>query len=782
MQRAASPPVDGPAAVPGAASLPADLTAAAVREVDSPTRRSARPASSRGDVTDWLETFAPVADANEDEPSAPTPDADPEESGSDKDSASDEAAPAQGDAPTPELPEVETMIPGVDYRPRVDYEPRSAQPRGAIDWNAPLVWSGEDVAQAPEPTTPASDASAAPLPPPANPAAVPPTPAAPVSAPVAAAVVAAAPADVDEDSGSGPAWPEPPLLDANRLPISRLRPAAEPVAWGWAAAWPNGGPADWHTQSLPAVADATSTPPDTPLPAPAAVLDTAPQAAPGSDLSAQEATETALVVEELETSQGAVSEAPVNEVAVTDSAIAEVAVDEQATDPLAPAAPEAPSAPVEQVIAEPVSHVVEPVANTDHHTGHEVAWADDIPPVNERPAPPVMPQTPATVDPHEWNDALSDDVPTPPSDWYGEGGPSEVDTSALGAAALFGTPPVAHDSAEGADPQGTSVAYHAPGDAGPNGLLGSENVHNLNDSAESGSPVPAPEPSPFSEPSPLDPHVRAPLPVAEPEPVAAPTAAAPPLDAVLPGWEDAATPVTGTVPTIPGVSPAGQMGPAFGSTYSGSGLPPAEVPQTGFDLDSPPEGFNESMRANPATRLLIEWVPLLLGAFLLAMIVRLFAFQAYFIPSGSMIPTLMVQDRVLVNKLSYDFHDVNRGDVIVFKRPEGTSGDVDDLIKRVIGLSGETLVFQNGNVFVDGQLVEESYIAEQDSTFPIAGIPGCVPAGTSTECTVPSDHVFVLGDNRRGSTDGRVFGPVPEETIVGRAWVRVWPITSIGLL
>lgn len=165
----------------------------------------------------------------------------------------------------------------------------------------------------------------------------------------------------------------------------------------------------------------------------------------------------------------------------------------------------------------------------------------------------------------------------------------------------------------------------------------------------------------------------------------------------------------------------------------------------------------------------------IVASFVLALVARLFFVQAYFVPSGSMIPTLDVQDRVLVNKRSYASGEVGRGEIIVFTRPEGTSGDVDDLLKRVVGLAGETIAFQNGNVFIDGQLVQESYIAEPDSTFPIAGMPGCEPAGTSTQCTIPDDHVFVLGDNRRGSTDGRVFGPIPEDSIVGQAVLKIFP-------
>ena len=196
-----------------------------------------------------------------------------------------------------------------------------------------------------------------------------------------------------------------------------------------------------------------------------------------------------------------------------------------------------------------------------------------------------------------------------------------------------------------------------------------------------------------------------------------------------------------------------------------------------------PESTMSQLRANPVTRWLIDWVPILIGAFLLALFVRAFAFQAFSIPSGSMIPTLQIDDRVLVNKLSYTVGDVSRGDVVVFKRPENSPGQFDDLIKRVIGLPGDTITISNGELFVNGFLLEESYIARQSSTAPlrVGEIPGCLDA-TPTECTVPDDRLLVFGDNRQSSTDGREFGTIPVDDVVGRAFVKVWPLTDIGWL
>jgi signal peptidase I len=137
-------------------------------------------------------------------------------------------------------------------------------------------------------------------------------------------------------------------------------------------------------------------------------------------------------------------------------------------------------------------------------------------------------------------------------------------------------------------------------------------------------------------------------------------------------------------------------------------------------------------------------------------------------------PTLGVNDRVLVNKLSYRLHDVHRGDVVVFERPETTEGPddgIEDLIKRVIAVGGDTIEARNGLVYVNGDRVDES-------DYLVSGTPtDDLPA---TE--VPEGHVFVMGDNRTNSQDSRRFGPIPEDTIVGRAFIRVLPLGDIGWL
>ena len=184
-----------------------------------------------------------------------------------------------------------------------------------------------------------------------------------------------------------------------------------------------------------------------------------------------------------------------------------------------------------------------------------------------------------------------------------------------------------------------------------------------------------------------------------------------------------------------------------------------------------PPGEAAHRRRDSGLRNVVEWVVIIGGAFLVAFVVKTFLIQAFFIPSGSMLPTLHEDDRVLVNKLSYDLHDVNRGDLVVFERPEGQSaGQIRDLIKRVVGLPGERIEQRDGRVYIDGQLLEEPYLEDGTET-------------TNLEPqTVPEGHVFVMGDNRDDSMDSRVFSAIDEDLIVGRAFVRVWPLPDLALL
>jgi signal peptidase I len=183
-------------------------------------------------------------------------------------------------------------------------------------------------------------------------------------------------------------------------------------------------------------------------------------------------------------------------------------------------------------------------------------------------------------------------------------------------------------------------------------------------------------------------------------------------------------------------------------------------------------------------------LPILLGsALVIAVAIKILLFQAFFIPSASMEDTLQVDDRVLVNKLTNSTEELARGDIIVFddvsgapKEREamwrtvvrtiaesiGVSAPSSELIKRVIALPGETVEIRNGRVFVDDRELDEPYLVLR---------PGSRIRPYGPE-EVPEGHVFVMGDNRGISLDSRRFGPVPEDKIVGRAFVIIWPPSS----
>ncbi len=210
---------------------------------------------------------------------------------------------------------------------------------------------------------------------------------------------------------------------------------------------------------------------------------------------------------------------------------------------------------------------------------------------------------------------------------------------------------------------------------------------------------------------------------------------------------------------------------------------PKEAVSPGGVADSSEEtgGASESKPGKTGLRVTIEWVAVLAGALALALILRAVLFQAYYIRFTSMEPTLSNGDRVLVNKLGYDLHDMDRGDLVVFERPQGVSGrQTDDLIKRVIALPGEVIRFVDGEVYIDGRRLHEPYLESSGIT---AGNmpPKCAPL-VNQGCLVGAGEVFVMGDNRANSTDSRSFGPISEHLIVGQAFLRLWPVTEFGRL
>jgi signal peptidase I len=214
---------------------------------------------------------------------------------------------------------------------------------------------------------------------------------------------------------------------------------------------------------------------------------------------------------------------------------------------------------------------------------------------------------------------------------------------------------------------------------------------------------------------------------------------------------------------------------------AGDGSGPSEPSDPSDDVDAKPAGKPRKS----STRVFLEWVVLIAVALAIAFVIKSFLFQAFYIPSESMTPTLEVGDRVLVNKLSYDQHDVNRGDIIVFEAPPlARSGDIQDLVKRVVGLPGDTVTSNGKNgILINGRELKEPYLPKGVETTFTDVPPGCgAPTNGQPGCVVPKGHLFMMGDNREASKDSRVFGPVDEDTLIGRVFVRIWPPSSIGLL
>lgn len=193
------------------------------------------------------------------------------------------------------------------------------------------------------------------------------------------------------------------------------------------------------------------------------------------------------------------------------------------------------------------------------------------------------------------------------------------------------------------------------------------------------------------------------------------------------------------------------------------------------DIDGPTRAAQREqrirrMRNRRLVRLAVEWVLILGGAVAIALLLQAHIAQVYLIPSASMEPTLVEGDRVVVSKASYWNRSVRRGDVVVFDTPPAALLDVDDLVKRVIAVGGETVWAEGGRIHIEGTLLIEPYLAGDVITEDFGPV------------TVPDGHLFVMGDNRSPSMslDSRYFGSVPEDTVVGRAAWRIWPLGRFG--
>lgn len=165
---------------------------------------------------------------------------------------------------------------------------------------------------------------------------------------------------------------------------------------------------------------------------------------------------------------------------------------------------------------------------------------------------------------------------------------------------------------------------------------------------------------------------------------------------------------------------------------------------------------------------------------ILAFGIRTFVAEARYIPSGSMEPTLQINDRLIVDKLSYHFENPHRGDIVVFSPTEELKKQnfKDAFIKRLIGLPGDKVEIKDGRVYINGRPLQEKYVADGKETAVNICYPGEIYL--SKPIVVPPNSYLVLGDNRTNSYDSRCWGVVPRDNIIGRAIVRFWPLNRMG--
>jgi signal peptidase I len=239
----------------------------------------------------------------------------------------------------------------------------------------------------------------------------------------------------------------------------------------------------------------------------------------------------------------------------------------------------------------------------------------------------------------------------------------------------------------------------------------------------------------------------------------------------------------------PSVSGKPRRGPDHAASTAGPRVQVEEdrTPPAGPIEDPEPAPPAESKRERKRS-FWRELPVLIVVAFAVALVIKTFLLQAFYIPSASMEPTLREGDRVLVEKLGYRFGEPNRGDVVVFERDLGfvptpqdseslwedvsnafkslfgfPTGTSQDFIKRVIAIEGDEVKARNGRVFVNGDPLDEPYLSDGVETASFGPVD------------VPSGHIFVMGDNRNNSDDSRNFGPVRAGKVIGHAFVLLWP-------
>jgi signal peptidase I len=196
------------------------------------------------------------------------------------------------------------------------------------------------------------------------------------------------------------------------------------------------------------------------------------------------------------------------------------------------------------------------------------------------------------------------------------------------------------------------------------------------------------------------------------------------------------------------------------------------LPPTTLEVDESPPPVSKRRSRQKS---LIEWGIVIVVAVLVSLLIRAYVFQTFYIPSGSMEPTLQIGDRIIVDKLAIEFGTIHTGDILVFKAPKAVAtvcgDDVADLVKRVIATPGETVESVGNNIYIDGKLLKQPWTH-------VATI-GAKPIAKTY---VTKNHYFMMGDNEPNSCDSRYWGLLPRSDVIGKAFVRIWPLRRLGFL
>lgn len=165
----------------------------------------------------------------------------------------------------------------------------------------------------------------------------------------------------------------------------------------------------------------------------------------------------------------------------------------------------------------------------------------------------------------------------------------------------------------------------------------------------------------------------------------------------------------------------------------------------------------------------LEWVRDLAIAVIIALLITKFVITHTLIPTGSMIPTIAINDHLIINRVPFYFTDPKPGEIVVFHHGK-------ELIKRVIAVPGDTLDIDDGNVYINGQLLDEPYLNEPNSTYSF------MMEDVKFPMEIPEGKYFLMGDNRNNSEDSRYFGMIDRDAIYAKSWFRIWPLNRLGTL